>query len=309
MTLASPPRPLKEAIRLTQLLDARFGKDRFDREPVDLAWLAREYSRQIAPESPIHDVEERDIPGCMGALVYSDGLPRQWGIYYQKGQSPGRRAFTIGHELGHYLLHRELIETDSRFQGGITCDEQSVLQRDGLGIEKEADSFAAALLMPLHDFRNQLAPDARPDITKLSAMAKRYGVSLTAAILRWLEYTDTRAMMIVSNEGFALWARPSGAALRSGLFIRSKNVLYELPTRAIAAARTFSEEAKAGVLQLRDVWGFSDAPLEMCVRLERYDQEITLLHFEKSDPAYQQEEEEPEDAFDRFQNIGTGKAT
>ena len=86
----------------------------------DLAWLAREYSRQIAPESPIHDVEERDIPGCMGALVYSDSLPRQWGIYYQNGQSPGRRAFTIGHELGHYLLHRELIETDSRFEGGIS---------------------------------------------------------------------------------------------------------------------------------------------------------------------------------------------
>jgi hypothetical protein len=157
MTLANPSQPLKEANRLTMLLDLRFGKDRFDRQPVDLAWLAREYSRQIAPESPIHDVEERDIPGCMGALVYSDTVPRQWGIYYQMGQSPGRRAFTIGHELGHYILHRELIETDSRFQGGITCDEQSVLQRDGQGIEKEADSFAAAFLMPLHDFRKQLA--------------------------------------------------------------------------------------------------------------------------------------------------------
>jgi len=304
MIVASTPRPLKEANRLTQLLDLRFGKDRFDQEPVDLAWLAREYSRQISPESPIHEVDERDIPGCMGTLVYSDCRPRQWGIYYHKGQSPGRRAFTIGHELGHYLLHRELIETDSRFQGGITCDEESVLQRDGQGIEKEADSFAAALLMPLHDFRNQLAPDARPDIAKLSAMAKRYGVSLTATILRWLEYTDTRAMMIVSNEGFALWARPSGAALRSGLFIRTKNVVYELPAQSVAGARVFSEESKTGIPQSKAVWGFPDAPLEMCIRSERYDQEITLLHFEKNGPVYQQEEDEPEDAYDRFLNIG-----
>ena len=135
-------------------------------------------------------------------------------------------------------------------------------------------------------------------------MAKRYGVSLTAAILRWLEYTETRAMMIVSNEGYALWARPSSAALRSGLFIRTRNVLFELPTLAIAAARTFSEETKTGVLQPREVWGFPDAPLEMCVPLERYDQEITLLHFEKGGPVYQQEEDEPEDTYDRFVSMG-----
>jgi len=303
MTVVSPPRPLKEANRLTQILDARFGIDRFDRQPVDAAWLAKEYSRQIAPESPIHDVEERDIPGCMGALVYSEAKPRQWGIYYQKGQSLGRRTFTVGYELGHYLLHRELIETDSRFEGGITCDEQSILQRDGQGIEKEADSFAAALLMPLHDFRSRLAPGARPDFDILTALAKRYGVSLTAAILRWLEYTETRAMMVVSNEGYAHWARPSSAALRSGLFIRTKQVLYELPARVVAVTRMFSDETKAGIAQPKEVWGFSEAPLEMCIRLERYDQEITLLHFDKSAPVFQQEED-TEDTYDRFMANG-----
>jgi hypothetical protein len=33
-------------------------------------------------------------------------------------------------------------------------------------------------------------------------------VSLTAAILRWLEYTETRAMTVVSNEGYT----PNGGA-------------------------------------------------------------------------------------------------
>jgi hypothetical protein len=116
-------------------------------------------------------------------------------------------------------------------------------------------------------------------------------------------------MMIVSNEGFALWARPSAAALRSGLFIRTKNVVFELPPQAIASARTFSEEAKAGIAQPKNVWRFPDAPVEMCVRSERYDQEITLLHFEKSGPAYQEEAEEAEDTFDRFQNMGRREAT
>ncbi len=63
-------RPLKEAARITQMLDVVLGADRFDRMPVDVIGLALEYSRQIAPDSPIHEVVERNIPGCVGALVY-----------------------------------------------------------------------------------------------------------------------------------------------------------------------------------------------------------------------------------------------
>jgi hypothetical protein len=293
------PRPLKEANKITKILDTVFGADRFDRHPVDIAVLAPEYSSKIAPESPIRIVEERDLKGCMGALVYSEEKPRQWGIAYHKGQSPGRRAFTLGHEFGHFILHRNLIETDVSFDGGIYCDEKSILQRDGDGIEKEADSFAAALLMPFHDFREQLPADQRPDFKRLSELAKRYGVSLTAAILRWLEYTETRAMMIVSNEGFALWGRSSDPAFKSGRFIRTKRTTFELPARAIAARRDFSEEAKSGILQPAGAWSFPEPVIEMCTRSDRYDLEVTLLHFDGVERVF--EEEEPiEDTYDRF---------
>jgi hypothetical protein len=53
----------------------------------------------------------------------------------------------------------------------------------------------------------ELPANERADIELLSELPKRYGVSLTAAILRWLEYTETRAIMIVSNERFAFWSR------------------------------------------------------------------------------------------------------
>jgi hypothetical protein len=119
MTSMTSLHPLREANRITQMLDTVFGQDRFDRQPVDIATLALEYSRQIAPKSPIHLIEERDLKGCMGALVYSEEKPRQWGIAYHRGQSPGRRSFTLGHEFGHYVLHRDLIETDPRFEGGV----------------------------------------------------------------------------------------------------------------------------------------------------------------------------------------------
>ncbi|MGE0769642.1 MAG: ImmA/IrrE family metallo-endopeptidase [Hyphomicrobiaceae bacterium] len=293
-------RPLKEAARITQMLDHVLGADRFDRGPVDIIRLALEYSRQVAPQTPIHEVVERNIPGCVGALVYGEAKPRQWAIMYHVGQTDGRRSFTVGHEFGHYVLHRQLIEEDARFAGGIYCDENAVVRRGGSGIEKEADEFAANLLMPFNDFRSQLPAKARGDFEILSRLAKRYGVSLTAAILRWLEYTETRAIMIVSNEGFAHWAKPSEAALKSGRFIRTKDTVFELPVQAFAARGDYSDTALGGTMQAAGVW-FPEPVHEMCFRSDRYDQEITILQFESDGPRFQAEEEET-DVFDRFIN-------
>jgi len=295
-------RPLKEAARITQMLDLVFGADRFDRAPVDVIGLAQEYSRQVAPDSPIHEVVERNIPGCVGALVYGQARPRQWAIMYHVGQSDGRRSFTVGHEFAHYVLHRQLIEEEGSFDGGIYCDENTVVRRGGSGIEQEADEFAAALLMPFHDFRRQLPAKARANFETLSRLAKRYGVSLTAAILRWLEFTETRAIMVVSNEGFAHWAKPSAAALKSGRYIRTRDTVFELPLQAFAARRDYSGTALTGVMQQAGVW-FPEPVHEMCFRSDRYDQEITILQFETDAPRFQAEEKET-DVFDHFVRNG-----
>ena len=304
MTAAARPRPLKEAGRITKMLDLVLGEDRFDRAPVDVEQLALEYSRQTAPEGPIHEVMDKNIPGCMGALLYSEEQPRQWGIVCHVGQSKGKRAFTIGHELGHFVLHRQMIEADPAFDGGIYCDENSVERRSGTGIEQEADEFAAALLMPLHDFRRMLPAKSRPDFEVLGQLAARYGVSLTAAVLRWVEYTDRRAVMVVSNEGFALWSRPSLPALRTNRFIKTKDTLFTLPGQAAAARAEYTDEARAGIAHPAGVW-FPEPVVEMCLRSDRYDQEITILHLEEVGPRWQGEDTE-EDTFDRFVRSGQG---
>ncbi|HKJ35917.1 MAG TPA: ImmA/IrrE family metallo-endopeptidase [Solirubrobacterales bacterium] len=65
---------------------------------------------------------------------------------------PARRRFTIGHELGHWVLHRD--EQASLFcrHGGVDPQEDSAeeeRERPPLArIEQEANHFAAALLMP-----------------------------------------------------------------------------------------------------------------------------------------------------------------
>lgn len=89
-----------------------------------------------------------------------------------------RKRFTIAHELGHYILqnkpdscyaHRDLGSYDSD--------------------EKNANSFASALLMPEKDVLNQVEAlrQQSPDINNLSLtslIANNFDVSLSAAQVR-----------------------------------------------------------------------------------------------------------------------------
>jgi len=267
--------PFKAAARLTKILDTVDGPDRFDRKPVDVEALALEYSRQICPNEPIEKVHGQPLNGCEGALVPSEAGPRRWGIIFNSSQNKGRKNFTIAHEFGHYLLHRHLADQ------GIYCDEESIIQRNGKGIEQEADEFAANLLMPLNDFRTQVPASNYATADDLSAAATRYGVSLTAATLRWLEYTEQRVMVIVSNEGFVHWARASDAAYKSGIFMRTRNMMNEMPLASLAVTADFSEQQTHTIDQAESVW-FSEPCREICVRSRAYDQELTVLQFEKA---------------------------
>lgn len=263
--------PKGAANNISLMLNAVFGADRFEKGPVDVARLALEYTKQIEPRSHIVQIVPEDLPDCEGALVPGDGDPRRWAIMYNRKQNAGRRAYTIAHELGHFVLHRKLV--------------------DGAGrdIEKEANEFAATLLMPLDDFRRFIPSDNLANLERLGQAAERYGVSLTAAALRWLEYTKCRAMLIASVDGYALWGKSSEAALKSGRFIRTKNEMFELPATSMAALKAFGDDALTGVRQPAGVW-FPEPAIEMCMRTDRYDFELTLLHFEGRPPAWQGEE-------------------
>jgi hypothetical protein len=77
-------------------------------------------------------------------------------------QWPPRRRFTIGHELGHWVLHHT-------GQQALFCRRTSVDERavpPGRDIEEEASAFAAALLMPQWLFVREHA-HRRGDVAEL----------------------------------------------------------------------------------------------------------------------------------------------
>lgn len=270
--------PDRYALDLTLMLNQALPPE--TRFPVDVEALLLEVSRARYPEDPVLKVAGDDIPGFEGGL-FPIGSPRRgWAVAYNTAiRSPGRKRFTLAHEAGHYFLHRPLLPPE-----GIKCGQAAVQLGEGTNIEKEADRFAACLLMPLDDFRKQLAPKQKPDIQQLIECADRYGVSLIAVVLRWLEYTERRSMIVVSRDGFARWARSSEAAFKSKRYIKTSGAPYEIPAGAIAAGEPPYEMDGRAVEHAAGVW-FDEPVEETSIFSEIYEEStITLLHFDDRRP-------------------------
>lgn len=201
--MSLPTTPQSWANRLTKILSVHQAVHGLQRFPIDVAALAQDFSRQVFPDAPITMVQGLKLSkGVEGMLLPNPHCAGEWGIVYNETiRSAGRRNFTLAHELGHYLLHRQ---ANPR---GLQCTSRNMADWDEARnrIEAEANTFASYLLMPLDDFRAQIKGRII-DIDVMTELADRYAVSLTAAILKWMTITDKRAMIVVGKEGFIDWA-------------------------------------------------------------------------------------------------------
>lgn len=288
--MSAPPSAIRWAIDLNVLLNAAMGTERF---PVNIPELALEYSKTRFPDDPITRVVGDDLPGFDGALIKAPQPKRGWGIFYNKSfASKGRINFTLAHELGHYLLHR------TAYPEGFQCGSQDVVRWDSEygQVEYQANVFAANILMPLDDYRRLIPQRARVDLDMISQCAERYSVSLIAAALRWLDYTTRRAVLVVSRDGYILWARSSAQALKTRAFFRTSQGPIEIPTASHAATQDMLVNGRTGVKHAAGVW-FPEPVVEMTLFAEQYDFVISLLTLEDSG-GYWPEEEDVPDAFD-----------
>lgn len=225
--------PPKAANRLHSILDVVYKTDCIEKFPVNVDMLAYEAATIFKWDDPITKIFEVPIESFEGALFKHD--LDQWSILYNpKIESSGRILFTKAHELGHYILHKSL-------QDNFQCGNEDFLDRNN-SIEAEANKFASYLLMPINDFRMQIDPEDL--MYSLSFCALRYGVSLTAVILKWLEFTEESAVLIISRDGFMNWASASKNAAKNGAYFRTKSNVIPIPNGSLADNSMITEEKK-----------------------------------------------------------------
>lgn len=150
--------------------------------PVDLNYIAAKYQIKLVGYSLSDDIS--------GLLVIKEG---QITIASNDNQSEMRRRFTIAHELGHYFLahQRDGLFVDT-YKNDLKLYRNSESSTGEILQEREANAFAAALLMPRHHVKRKIAelnidPTSDDD---LSSLAKQFKVSTQAITYRVLNILE-----------------------------------------------------------------------------------------------------------------------
>jgi hypothetical protein len=119
------------------------------------------------------EVEEDDGLEVSGMLLPADH--QIWLNGREARQSPGRRRFTIAHEVGHWVCHFQQGRTEPKY-----CRSEEIGVGAGRAREREANTFAAQLLMPETLVRREV-PLVRLNV---HALARRFAVSAPAMKVR-----------------------------------------------------------------------------------------------------------------------------
>ncbi len=149
------------------LIDNNFFKTGFDVEN-----LAKKLKIDVIPEKLDNDVS--------GLFVRINDKPV---ISYNKNENNlGRKRFTIAHELGHYILHSDkplFIDKNPKimFRNSASSSGEQLQER-------EANHFAAALLMPIKLIKEEIENAPDNVINPIEYLAKIFKVSEQAMTFR-----------------------------------------------------------------------------------------------------------------------------
>lgn len=127
---------------------------------IDVYKLASDFSIKIIEKSLSNEIS--------GLLIIKDGNVV---IGVDSDQSIQRKRFTVAHELGHYFLHRQFKHT--------FVDEVFARSGNSNQIEREANAFAAALLMPKALIQRAITSNNWNNIDdeEINALSKKFNVS------------------------------------------------------------------------------------------------------------------------------------
>lgn len=248
---------------------------------------------EIAKKHDIHiEAKPSSKPGVSGFLMR---VGNSFGIRYaQHIQNDGFMRFTVAHELGHYFLpgHPEKL-----FPRGDGLHESKSGFISGDPLERQADCFASALLMPDVLFRRAV-DNAGTGFSAIEKLAKQCRTSITSTAIRFTQFTDEAVAVIVSSGDRIDYCFMSERIrdLRGITWIKKGDSLPNGTTRDFNADPSNIEEARQeeGTCFLDD-W-FDGAPQvevnEDVIGLGSYGKTLTVLF---TDEALDDDDEEDDD--------------
>ncbi len=105
--------------------------------------------------------------------------------------------------------------------------------------------------------------------------------------------------MVVSRDGFILWARSSDPALHTGGYFRTSAGPIEIPAAALARHPDLLVDGRASIEHPRGVW-LREPVRETTIFAEHYDFALSLLQLEDAHSRFHDGEDAELDTYDQF---------
>ena len=256
-----------------QELIQRFGINTL---PVDPFSIAKQLNLSVRPKPC------KQEGGISGALLRTGN---DFGILYATHiPNVGYQKFTVAHEIGHFVLdgHMEHVQLSD---GDVHASTPGAYNAP-YHYEREADSFAACLLMPDPLFTQALRANDE-GLESIKKLADTCKTSLTATAIRYIEETASLSALVVSEKDTILYARFSKAMAR---LKPMKRPAKNMPLPAVSLTSELNHSggslvARAGASNMLD-WFHRDCALEgteEVIRLGNYEKTLTLLTFFSDD--------------------------
>jgi Zn-dependent peptidase ImmA (M78 family) len=182
------PKPIRKSVckaKAQECLDKLWVAEP---DEIDLASIAHQAGELV--------IKDGDLQNAEGRLVAAKN--RGGVIRVKSGLNPGRKRFTIAHEIGHYMLHprHRLDHSDSSKNFTIWNDSSE---------EAEANFFAAELLMPESLFRPR-AQKGTPSLALIDKLALEFSTSSLATAVSYVAHTLEQVALVVSVGATIKWS-------------------------------------------------------------------------------------------------------
>jgi len=248
----------------------------------------------LARQLDIKDIREVVTENFEGGLITdvsrSDGF-----ILVNKRSKGGRRRFTIGHELGHFLMTHHKPSRDQGFQ----CSRADMRRWDfnapngAFRMEAEANQFSALILMPPPLWRKATARYRDPDLTQVLALANDFQVSKEAAARNYAQYHDALVAVVVVKDDKILRlyrnvTRFPRLCVAPGSAVPSSSLLFHATRQT--EHPTSLEEGRAEHWLVSD-WGVTLPPLYEQVLFAKEEFALIMLWVEKPEEEDEQDDD------------------
>lgn len=211
-------------------------------------------------EEPLEGAEARllVVPGQRSIITISTSIT-----------NIQRKRFSIAHELGHLEMHRGKL-------GVSICSREDInisiaaMQPD---LEQEASRFASCFLIPTRFVGDKYA-SGEPSFDLIREVAGQFDVSLTAAALRYMDFSPEPVAVVFLLEGRIVWFRATQEFFDTEVFVDVDEVVGS----RTSAGRMFRD------LAVRDEW--RDVRASDWLKKGMYDENASIKEWSIKMPRY-----------------------